>query len=237
MPTLHLEGVHAHYGTSHVLFDVALGVSDRSTVCLLGRNGAGKTTTLKTVMGLVKPSKGSIKFNGQEIAGKSPVEIARLGIGYVPEERIIFPDLTVRENLQVGEKDAAEYVVGRWTIDGIYDLFPMLQPLDSRVGAYLSGGEQQMLSIGRTLMGNPSMLLLDEPVEGLAPAVVSALSKQINRLKEIGLTLLFSEQNLAFSEAIADSVFIIETGHVRYSGDFAELNSDEALKHKYLSVG
>ncbi|CAN0529085.1 unnamed protein product, partial [Scytosiphon promiscuus] len=125
----------------------------------------------------------------------------------------------------------------KWTIESIYALFPMLERLDGRVGAYLSGGEQQMLSIGRTLMGNPSMLLLDEPVEGLAPAVVNALSKQINRLKEIGLTLLFSEQNLAFSEAIADKIFIIETGDVRYDGDFAELNRDEALKHKLLSVG
>lgn len=237
MATLQLRDVETFYDTSHILFGISLDVSHKSTVCLLGRNGAGKTTTLKSIIGVVKPRSGSILFNGQEIAGMSPVDIARLGIGYVPEERIIFPDLTVRENLQIGEKIAAEYVVESWTIDAIYDLFPMLQKLDGRVGAYLSGGEQQMLSIGRTLMGNPSLLLLDEPVEGLAPAVVSALSTQINKLKQMGLTLLFSEQNLAFSEAIADRVFIIETGNIRYEGSFSELNADEDLTEKYLSVG
>ena len=237
MPTLQLKNVSSFYGTSHVLFDVSLDVPDKSTVCLLGRNGAGKTTTLKSIMGIVQPRAGSILFDGQEICGMSAVDIARLGVGYVPEERIIFPDLTVRENLKVGAKETSRLVVDKWTIDGIYNLFPMLEPLDKRVGAYLSGGEQQMLSIGRTLMGNPSMLLLDEPVEGLAPAVVSALSKQINTLKEMGLTLLFSEQNLAFSEAIADSLFIIETGHMKYSGTFPELHADKDLTDRYLSVG
>lgn len=237
MATLQVRDIETHYGTSHVLFGVSLDVPDKSTVCLLGRNGAGKTTTLKSIMGIVRPTRGSVLFNGQEIAGRSPVDIARLGIGYVPEERIIFPDLTVRENLQVGEKTAADYVVEKWTIAAIYGLFPMLEKLDARVGAYLSGGEQQMLSIGRTLMGNPSLLLLDEPVEGLAPAVVSALSTQINKLKKMGLTLLFSEQNPAFSEAIADKVFIIETGEMKYEGDFAELNADDGLKEKYLAVG
>lgn len=237
MATLEVHDIHSYYGTSHILFNVSLKVADKTTVCLLGRNGAGKTTTLKSIMGVVRPASGSIQFNGHEIAGKSPVEIARLGIGYVPEDRVIFPDLTVRENLQVGEKTAEDYVVKKWTIEAIYELFPMLEKLDKRVGAYLSGGEQQMLSIGRTLMGNPSLLLLDEPVEGLAPSVVSALSTQINTLKQMGLTLLFSEQNLAFSEAIADSVFIIETGEMKYEGNFRELNTNEDLKNKYLVVG
>ncbi|MHA7774745.1 ABC transporter ATP-binding protein [Roseibium sp. M-1] len=237
MPTLQVRDLEAHYGTSHVLFGITLDIEDRTTVCLLGRNGAGKTTTLKSIMGVLKPTRGSVRFNGEELAGRSSVDIARLGLGYVPEERIIFPDLTVRQNLEVGIKPAASQAAASWSIEAIYELFPMLKKLDKRVGAYLSGGEQQMLSIGRTLMGNPSLLLLDEPVEGLAPAVVSALSKQINVLKNMGLTLLFSEQNLAFSEAIADKVYIIETGEVRYHGDFDDLNSNDDLKHKYLSVG
>ncbi len=237
MPGLKVRDLHTYYGTSHILFDVSLEIEDRSTVCLLGRNGAGKTTTLKSIMGLATPRSGAILLDDLEIGGKSPVDIARLGVGYVPEERIIFPDLTVRENLEVGEKTAPSYVVERWSVDAIYGLFPMLEALDGRVGAYLSGGEQQMLSIGRTLMGNPSLLLLDEPVEGLAPAVVSALSTQINRLKKMGLTILFSEQNLAFSEAIADRVFIIESGRIKYEGTFADLNADAGLKHRYLAVG
>jgi len=237
MPQLEVRDVHTFYGTSHILFGISFTVNDRETVCLLGRNGAGKTTTLKSIMGLTKPGTGKITFDGQEISRLGPVDIARNGIGYVPEERIIFPDLTVRENLEVGAKRGSGNHGDRWEIDGIYDLFPMLVPLDDRSGAYLSGGEQQMLSIARTLMGNPSLLLLDEPVEGLAPSVVSALSKQVKKLKTMGTTILFSEQNLAFSEAIADRVLIIESGYIRYDGDFDALNADPKIKHQYLGVG
>lgn len=235
MPRLEVQDIHTFYGTSHILFGISLEVSDGETVCLLGRNGAGKTTTLKSIMGLASPRSGRITLDGKEISGLGPVDIARSGVGYVPEERIIFPDLTVRENLEVGTRGGSEGDC--WTIESIYELFPMLVPLDGRLGAYLSGGEQQMLSIGRTLMGNPSLLLLDEPVEGLAPSVVKALCEQVQTLKKLGTTILFSEQNLAFSEVVADRVFIIESGHIRFEGDFTMLNTDPKLKHEHLAVG
>ena len=167
---LELSKLHTHYGTSHILFDVSLEVNQGESVCLLGRNGAGKTTTLKSIMSLAPASAGSIVFNGVDLVGRAPYEIARLGIGYVPDERLIFPDLTVRENLEIAIKQGAAGAPAQWTVERIYKLFPVLQPLGARLGGYLSGGEQQMLTIGRTLMGNPSLLLLDEPVEGVAPS-------------------------------------------------------------------
>ena len=236
--TTHLElsGVHTHYATSHILFDVSLEVQQGESVCLLGRNGAGKTTTLKSIMSLAQASAGSIRFNGTDLVGRAPYEIARLGVGYVPDDRLIFPDLTVRENLEIAIKQGAAGAPAAWTVERIYELFPVLAPLDARLGGYLSGGEQQMLTIGRTLMGNPSLLLLDEPVEGVAPVVVQELTRQITRLKTMGLTILFAEQNMHFATQISDRAYVIEKGHIRYQGTMSELVANEEVKAKYLMI-
>ena len=233
---LELKGVHTHYATSHILFDVSLAVNQGESVCLLGRNGAGKTTTLKSIMSLAQASAGSIRFNGTDLVGRAPYEIARLGVGYVPDERLIFPDLTVRENLEIAIKPGAAGAPAQWTAERIYELFPVLAPLDARLGGYLSGGEQQMLTIGRTLMGNPSLLLLDEPVEGVAPVVVQELTRQIKRLKTMGLTILFAEQNMHFATQISDRAYVIEKGHIRYQGTMGELVANEEVKAKYLMI-
>jgi len=233
---LELSNVHTHYGTSHILFDVSLEVNQGESVCLLGRNGAGKTTTLKSIMSLAPASAGSIRFNGVDLIGRAPYEIARLGIGYVPDERLIFPDLTVRENLEIAIKPGVTGAPERWTVARIYDMFPVLAPLDARLGGYLSGGEQQMLTIGRTLMGNPSLLLLDEPVEGVAPVVVQELTRQIRQLKTLGLTILFAEQNMRFATEVSDRAYVIEKGHIRYQGTMAELVANEEVKAKYLMI-
>ena len=233
---LELRSVHTHYETSHILFDVSLEVGQGESVCLLGRNGAGKTTTLKSIMSLASASAGSIRFNGVELVGRAPYEIARLGIGYVPDERLIFPDLTVRENLEIAIKPGAPGAPAQWTVERIYELFPVLVPLDARLGGYLSGGEQQMLTMGRTLMGNPSLLLLDEPVEGVAPVVVQELTKQIKALKAMGLTILFAEQNMHFATEISDRAYVIEKGHIRFHGTMAELEANEEIKQKYLMI-
>jgi branched-chain amino acid transport system ATP-binding protein len=236
--TIHLElhGVHTHYGTSHILFDVSLEVNEGESVCLLGRNGAGKTTTLKSIMSLALVSAGSIRFNGVDLVGRPPYEIARLGIGYTPDERLIFPDLTVRENLEIAIKPGVAGAPQAWTVERIYDLFPVLAQLEARLGGYLSGGEQQMLTIGRTLMGNPSLLLLDEPVEGVAPVVVQELTRQIKHLKTLGLTILFAEQNMHFATEVSDRAYVIEKGHIRYHGTMAELAANEEVKAKYLMI-
>ena len=231
-----LSGVHTHYETSHILFDVSLEVNLGESVCLLGRNGAGKTTTLKSIMSLARASAGSISFNGVNLIGLAPYEIARLGVGYVPDERLIFPDLTVRENLEIAVKPGAEDAPARWTRERIYELFPVLAPLDARLGGYLSGGEQQMLTIGRTLMGNPSLLLLDEPVEGVAPVVVQELTRQIKALKSMGLTILFAEQNMHFATEISDRAYVIEKGRIRFQGTMGELAANVEVKQKYLMI-
>ena len=233
---LELAGVHTHYATSHILFDVSLEVNQGESVCLLGRNGAGKTTTLKSIMSLAQASAGRIRFNGMDLVGRPPYEIARLGVGYVPDERLIFPDLTVRENLEIAIKKGPAGAPAHWTVERIYELFPVLAPLDARLGGYLSGGEQQMLTIGRTLMGNPSLLLLDEPVEGVAPVVVQELTRQIKRLKTMGLTILFAEQNMHFATEISDRAYVIEKGHIRYQGTMGELVANEEVKAKYLMI-
>ena len=233
---LELRSVHTHYETSHILFDVSLEVNQGESVCLLGRNGAGKTTTLKSIMSLAPASAGSIIFNGVDLVGRAPYEIARLGIGYVPDERLIFPDLTVRENLEIAIKQGAAGAPAQWTVERIYKLFPALQPLGARLGGYLSGGEQQMLTIGRTLMGNPSLLLLDEPVEGVAPVVVQELTRQIKALKTMGLTILFAEQNMHFATEISDRAYVIEKGHIRFHGTMQELAANAEVKQKYLMI-
>jgi len=233
---LELRSVHTHYATSHILFDVSLEVNQGESVCLLGRNGAGKTTTLKSIMSLAPASAGSIRFNGVELVGLAPYEIARLGIGYTPDERLIFPDLTVRENLEIAVKPGAAGAPAQWTVARVYEMFPVLSPLDARLGGYLSGGEQQMLTIGRTLMGNPSLLLLDEPVEGVAPVVVQELTRQIKALKAMGLTILFAEQNIHFATEISDRAYVIEKGHIRFHGTMAELAANAEVKQKYLMI-
>ncbi len=236
MMQLDLKDVSTHYGTSHILFGVSLKVTEGEVVCLLGRNGAGKTTTIRTIMGLVQASSGNITFNGTVLNGLAPHDIARLGIGYVPDERLIFPDLTVRENLEIAAKRGLDVNVRQWTVERIYELFPILVPLDGNLGGYLSGGEQQMLTIGRTLMGNPSLVLLDEPVEGVAPLVVEELGRQFRLLKTMGLTILFAEQNLQFATDISDRAYIIEKGRIRYHGTIEELERNRDVQEKYLMI-
>lgn len=228
---LEVKEIHTYYGMSHILFDVSLGVSQGEVVCLLGRNGAGKTTTMRSIMGLTPPRQGSIKFKGEEIVGKKPFMLVRRGIGYVPGDRRIFADLTVGENLEIAERKG-----GEWNKDRVYQLFPPLQEIDSRRGGYLSGGEQQMLTVGRALMGNPELLLLDEPTEGLAPLMVKALEESILKLKETGLTVLLAEQNVRSALRLSDRGYIIDDGVIRYQGSIEELRENEEIRKKYLLV-
>ncbi|NVO15494.1 MAG: ABC transporter ATP-binding protein [Rhodoplanes sp.] len=233
---LEVADLNAYYGTSHILFGIALEVRAGECVCLLGRNGVGKSTTLKSIMGLVAHRTGTVSFDGHDLIGLAPHQIARLGLGYAPDERLIFPDLTVRDNLEIAVKPAARAGLEPWTIERIYALFPKLAELDGRAGGYLSGGEQQMLTVGRALMGNPALLLLDEPVEGLAPVVVQELTRQIEHLKDTGLAILFAEQNLAFAARVAERAYIIEGGRVRYAGRLEDLEQQPEVKRQYLMV-
>jgi branched-chain amino acid transport system ATP-binding protein len=187
-------------------------------------------------MSLARASSGQIRFEGTDLVGRAPYEIARLGVGYVPDERLIFPDLTVRENLEIAVKRGAAGAPAQWTLERIYELFPVLASREASLGGYLSGGEQQMLTIGRTLMGNPSLLLLDEPVEGVAPVVVQELTRQIKNLKSMGLTILFAEQNMHFAAEISDRAYVIEKGRIRFHGSMQELAANEEVKSKYLMI-
>jgi branched-chain amino acid transport system ATP-binding protein len=232
---LEMRDVHTFYGTSHVLFGVSLDVAQGETVCLMGRNGAGKTTTFRSIVGLTPPRSGSILFHGKEIAGAKVHRIARLGVGYVPEDRQIFPNLTVRENLEIGRSSGTTRKEG-WSVEKVYALFPVLAKYDRKPGGQLSGGEQQMLTIGRTLMGNPDLVLLDEPTEGLAPVIVIALKEMILRLKEMGTTILLSEQNVKFAVKVSDRVFIIDNGAIRYRNDIKGFVEDERVQKRYLAV-
>jgi len=233
---LEVNNINTYYGTSHILFDVSLQVASGELVCLLGRNGAGKTTTMRSIMGLTPPKAGGIKFYGENILGKPPYTIAQKGMGYVPDNRLIFPDLTVRQNLEIAIKKSDHFKGEPWTVDRIYEIFPKLKILDKHLGGYLSGGEQQMLTLGRTLMGNPELILLDEPVEGLAPLVVKDFAERLLKLKEIGVTILFSEQNIKFSLSIADRAYVIDRGRIRYHGTIKELSENEEVKQKYLMI-
>lgn len=233
---LEVKEIHTYYGTSHILFDVSLSVERGKMVCLLGRNGAGKTTTLRTIMGLTPPQSGSVQFHGEEMLGKPPYYIAQKGMGYVPDNRLIFPDLTVRENLELAIKIPKHFKGETWTVNKIYGLFPHLRELDKHLGGYLSGGEQQMLTVGRTLMGNPDLLLLDEPVEGLAPLVVKYLGEQILKLKDMGETILFSEQNVKFATTVAEQAYVIDKGRIRYHGSMEDLKKNEEVRKKYLMI-
>jgi branched-chain amino acid transport system ATP-binding protein len=231
-PILQVEEIHTAYGLSRVLFGVSLQVAPGECVCLLGRNGVGKTTTMRSIMGLTPPSSGRIVWKGREITRAAPFSAAALGIGFVPEDRRIFADLTVWENLDV----AARARPGGFTTERVFDLFPALRQLSNRAGGFLSGGEQQMLTIARTLMGNPELLLLDEPSEGLAPLVVDHLQVQIGRLKAEGLTILLAEQNVEFSLNLADRVYVLEKGHIRYEGSAREFRDNVAIRQQYLAL-
>ena len=234
---LALEDVHAAYGLSRVLFGISLEIAAGECVCLLGRNGVGKTTTIRSIMGLTPSKSGRILWQGRNIAGWAPHRVARAGIGFVPEDRRIFAELSVWENLDVAARAAgAAGRNGRWTIDAVYELFPVLRGLRDRRGGYLSGGEQQMLTIARTLMGNPKLLLLDEPSEGLAPLVVETLRLKIGELKAQGLTILLAEQGVDFSLALADRVYVLEKGAIRHSGGAGELRQDKVLLDRLLSL-
>ena len=234
-PVLEVRDVHTAYGLSRVLFGVSLEVRAGECVCLLGRNGVGKTTTIRSIMGLTPPSAGRVVWKGTDITGWPPHRVARAGIGFVPEDRRIFADLTVWENLDVAVR-AARAGAGGFSIERVFDLFPKLAELTARQGGFLSGGEQQMLTIARTLMGNPELLLLDEPSEGLAPLVVDHLREQVARLRREGLTILLAEQNVEFSLGLADRVYVLEKGAIRFSGPAARLRDDEALRHELLAL-
>jgi branched-chain amino acid transport system ATP-binding protein len=233
---LEVTGINTYYGTSHILFDVSLLVNKGEIVCLLGRNGAGKTTTMRSIMGLTSPKSGSVEFKGEDVRGRPPYYIAKKGMGYVPDNRLIFPDLTVLENLEIAKKIPKNYDKEPWTVERIYTLFPILAERKNQYGGTLSGGEQQMLTVGRTLMGNPELLLMDEPVEGVAPLVVKELGKQILRLKQMGQTILFSEQNVAFATMISDRAYVIDKGKIRYQGSKEELKENEEIKKKFLMI-
>lgn len=233
-PLLALESIHTAYGKSQVLFDVSLHVSEGECVCLLGRNGVGKSTTMRSIMGLTPPQRGRVRWRGMDVAGSPPYVLARQGIGFVPEDRRIFAELTVAENLEVAQWSTGRS--GPWTSDAVFELFPKLVELSARPGGVLSGGEQQMLTIARTLMGNPTLLLLDEPSEGLAPVVVADLLEKVQRLKKAGLTLLLAEQGVEFSLALADRVYVLEKGAVCHSGPAEELRNDAALRNKLLAL-
>jgi branched-chain amino acid transport system ATP-binding protein len=231
---LSVEDIHSAYGLSRVLFGISLEVMAGECVCLLGRNGVGKTTTIRSVMGLMRPTSGRVVWKGTDITGRLPHQIARAGIGFVPEDRRIFAELTVWENLDIAARAARRS--GRWDIAAVYELFPALSELRNRPGGFLSGGEQQMLTISRTLMGNPELLLLDEPSEGLAPLVVGTLLEKTRELKAQGLTILLAEQGVDFSLALADRVYVLEKGSVRYHGPAAELRDDQALRDRLLAI-
>jgi len=232
---LEIQEINTYYGQSHVLQGISLSIDEGEVVSLLGRNGVGKTTTLRSVMGLTPPRRGSIKFQGKEIAGKSPFEIARLGIGYVPDDRRIFPDLTTFENLEISRR-MSRSKQGYWTMDTVCDLFPVLRDLRSSKGTHLSGGEQKMLAIGRALMKNPGIILLDEPAEGLAPLVVRNLMDVIKTIRDEGVTILLADQNLKFCRAVADRGYILEKGVMQYEGTMKEIWENEEVVSKYLVV-
>jgi len=232
---LEISALDAYYGRAHILQGVAFGMARGEVLALMGRNGAGKSTTMKAVMGLVAPAGGSVSFGGRRIDGREPFEIARLGIGYVPEERRIFSELTVMENLSVGQRPPREGVP-HWTPERLFALFPNLGRMRDRPGGAMSGGEQQMLTIARTLMGNPQLVLLDEPSEGLAPVIVEEMAKTILALKDEGLSILISEQNLHFAGNVANRAAIIEKGIIRFTGTMDELKADEAIRSQYLSL-
>ncbi len=229
---LEVNDIHTYYGRSHILQGVSMDLQKGEVICLLGRNGAGKTTTLRSIMGFTPPRRGSIKFDGADLAKMPPYEICRLGIGYVPQDRRIFPTLSVEDNLEVVERK----VEGGWTVEKIFCTFPILEPLKSRKGRHLSGGEQQILAVARPLMTNPKLLLLDEPSEGLAPLVVRAIEELIKSIITTGISVVLAEQNMRFAMNIAQRGYIIDKGRIHHQGTIEELKEDKEIIGKYLAV-
>ena len=232
---LEVSRLNSWYGPAHILFDLELQVAEGEVIALLGRNGAGKSTAFKSIMSLLTSKQGEIKFRGEDISRLPPFDIARKGLGYVPEDRRIFTALTVEENLEVG-RQAGRDQRAVWTPERIYEVFPNLGNMRKRPGGNMSGGEQQMLTIGRTLMGNPHLILLDEPSEGLAPKIVEQMADAIVTMKREGLSILLSEQNLHFARLISDRAYILEKGAIRYSGTIAELENREDIRQAYLAM-
>ncbi len=234
MPRLEVRDIHTAYGKSQVLFGVSFQVEPGQVVALIGRNGVGKTTTMRSIIGLTRPSRGQVIWRDREITRWPAYRIAQHGIGFVPEDRRIFPELTVWENLDIARRPAP---AGEgWDEDRVFDLFPDLRGIQARLGGVLSGGQQQMLTIARSLMGNPTLLLLDEPSEGLAPRVVEDLRAQVRQLKEHGLSIVLAEQNLEFVLALSDYLHILEKGEVKYSGTPDDLRRDDGILKQYLTV-
>ena len=232
---LQVDGIHTAYGLSQVLFGVSLEVRAGECIALIGRNGVGKTTTMRSIAGLTPPRRGRVVWKGQDIAQLPPHRICRLGIGFVPEDRRIFPELSVWENLDIARRTGANGKT-TWREEQVFALFPDLAGIRDRRGGVLSGGQQQMLTIARTLMGNPELLLLDEPSEGLAPLIVGQLLQRVAELKSTGLSIVLAEQNLQFVMALADRVYILEKGEVRFTGTPADLAADERIVQQFLTV-
>lgn len=240
MPLLAVQGLEAWYGAAHVLHDIALEVWRGEVVALMGRNGAGKSTTLKSIMGLLPSRQGGLQFMGHDIGALRPYQIARLGLGYVPEDRRIFTELTVRENLTTGQQAQRNWPDGEsglnWSLDAVFDLFPALAAMQNRQAGNMSGGEQQMLTVARTLMGNPFVLLLDEPSEGVAPLIVEQMAEMILALKARGASVLLSEQNIHFAAWVSDRAYVLEKGQIRYSSTMAELEANARVRQDYLAL-
>jgi branched-chain amino acid transport system ATP-binding protein len=234
-PLLKVSGLDAFYGRAQILFDVGLEVGRGEVVALMGRNGAGKSTTMKAVMGLLARKRGAITFRGKEVGALPPYRIARMGMGFVPEDRRVFGDLSVMENLDTGRQPPRDDAPS-WTPEKLFRLFPNLGEMPDRPGSQMSGGEQQMLTVSRTLMGNPYLVLLDEPSEGVAPIIVEQMANMILELKREGLSILLSEQNLHFAELVSDRAYVLEKGQIRFSGTIEDLARDDAVRRAYLSV-
>ncbi len=229
---LEVGDIHTYYGRSHVLQGISLGLKEGEVICLLGRNGAGKTTTVNSIMGYVHPKSGTIKFEGKDITSKEPFEISRMGVGHVPQDRRIFPSLSVQDNLEVIHRK----VKGGWTVEKVFETFPILKSLRSRRGRNLSGGEQQILAVARPLMTNPKLLLLDEPSEGIAPLIVKEIIRLILTITKTGISVLLAEQNMRFTMKIASRGYIIDKGRIHHQGGMEELKEDKEIIGKYLAV-
>ena len=232
---LTISNINSFYGAAHILHDVSLTISQGEAVALLGRNGAGKSTLMKSIIGIVPPRSGKIMFEGKEVSGLDPFMIARRGVGFVPEDRRIFVSLTVEENLEVGRRHAP---TGRepWTREKLYSIFPNLAEMRGRLAAHMSGGEQQMLTVARTLMGNPSLILLDEPSEGLSPKIVEQVAQAIIRVTASGITVLLSEQNMHFASLISERAYVIEKGQIKFSGTIDSLRSNDDIRRNFLAI-
>jgi branched-chain amino acid transport system ATP-binding protein len=237
---LSVENLSAWYGAAHILYDLNFEVGRGEVVALMGRNGAGKSTTMKAIMGLIGARAGLVRFNGLDISRLKPFEIARLGLGYTPEDRRIFVDLTVMENLDIGRQPPRQFPGGApapsWTPDKLFTLFPNLAEMPQRLGGRMSGGEQQMLTVARTLMGNPLLVLLDEPSEGVAPLIIEQMAKTIIELKKEGLSILLSEQNMHFAQLVSDRVYMLEKGQIRWQGTMKQLADSADVQRSYLAV-